>query len=49
MSGKQSKKLRRVVNKTLRNDWTELFNAACACRLTARIKLAWRLVRARTY
>lgn len=49
MSGKQDKKLRRVVNKTLRNDWTELFNAACAQKLRNRIKLAWRLVRARTY
>lgn len=49
MNGKQSKKLRRMVGKRLRNEWTELFNAACAQKLRNRIKLAWRLVRGRKY
>lgn len=49
MNGKQSKRLRKVVRRELRNDWRALFNAACEQPARDRMKLAWRMVRGRKY
>lgn len=45
MSGKRTKRNRRVIRKQLKGDFFELYNALCSDPLKLRIKTAWRILR----